>query len=314
MTCEDARKNLALFLYGELSFEEEELVELHIDECRECRAELEREKALFAAFDSVELRPAPDALAESRAQLHRRLALAAGREHAITAGGAGFWEKLREGFSIHFHFAPGFAQVAGAAAMLALGFVTARVTPGSFLGNWHTAGVLDAPAISRVRDVEPVSPGRVQIVLDETRQRVLSGSVNDEPIERLLLAAAKDPSDAGLRVESVDVLKNNSQSAEIRKALVYSLEHDPNAGVRLKALDGLKQFAQDPDTQQALTQALLKDDNPGVRTEVIDLLVQRHTDAMVGTLQELMQKEDNNYIRLQCQKILTEMNASAEMY
>jgi hypothetical protein len=34
----------------------------------------------------------------------------------------------------------------------------------------------------------------------------------------------------------------------------------------------------------------------------------------VGTLQELMQKEDNNYIRLQTQKILTEMNASAEMY
>ncbi len=58
----------------------------------------------------------------------------------------------------------------------------------------------------------------------------------------------------GLRVESVDLLKNNSQSAEIRKALVYALEHDPNAGVRLKALDGLKQFAEDPDTRQALTQ------------------------------------------------------------
>ena len=312
MTCEDARKDLALFLYGELSFEEEELVELHIDECRSCRAELEREKALFAALDSAELRPAPDALAESRAELHRRLA--AGERQPAGVNAAGFWDRLREGFTIHFHFAPGFAQVAGAAAMLALGFVTARVTPGSFLGSWRSAGVLETPAISRVRDVEPVSPGRVQIVLDETRQRVLSGSVTDAAIQRLLLTAAKDPSDAGLRVESVDVLKNNSQSAEIRKALVYSLEHDPNAGVRLKALDGLKQFAQDPDTRQALTQVLLKDNNPGVRTQVIDLLVQRHTDAMVGVLQELMQKEDNNYIRLQCQKMLTEMNASAEMY
>jgi HEAT repeat protein len=154
----------------------------------------------------------------------------------------------------------------------------------------------------------------VQIVLDETHQRVLSGSVDDTAIQRLLLTAAKDPSDAGLRVESVDLLKNNSQSAEIRKALVYSLEHDPNAGVRLKALDGLKQFAQDPDTRQALTQVLLKDDNPGVRTQVIDLLVQRHTDAMVGVLQELMEKEDNSYIRMRCQKVLQEMNASAEMY
>jgi HEAT repeat protein len=159
-----------------------------------------------------------------------------------------------------------------------------------------------------------MAPGRVQIVIDETHQRVLSGRLDDQAIQRLLLTAAKDPSDAGLRVESVDLLKNNSQSAEIRSALVYALEHDSNAGVRLKALDGLKQFAEDPDTRKALTQVLLTDDNPGVRTQVIDLLVQRHTDAMVGVLQELLEKEDNGYIRMRCQKVLQEMNASAETY
>jgi hypothetical protein len=313
MTCEEARKNLPLFLYGELSFDEEELVEIHIDECDDCRQELNLQKTLSAALDAVEMVPSAEALAKSRAELRSRLALAGLPSGASSEHGAGFWDKVREGFTIHFHFAPGLAQVAGAAAMLALGFVTARMTPNSVLGNWHSAGMID-PATSRVRYVQPVSPGRVQIVLDETHQRVLSGSVDDAAIQRLLLTAAKDPSDAGLRVESVDLLKNNSQSAEIRKALVYSLEHDPNAGVRLKALDGLKQFAQDPDTRQALTQVLLKDDNPGVRTQVIDLLVQRHTDAMVGVLQELMEKEDNSYIRMRCQKVLQEMNASAEMY
>jgi hypothetical protein len=317
MTCEDARKNLPLFLYGELSFDDEELVEVHIDECAMCRQALEREKAMFAALHGIQLLPRPEALAESRAELRRRLALAGRQQDTafmLAPGhthGSGFWDKIREGFTIRFHFAPGIAQVAGAVAMLALGFLTARVAPNSFLGT--RADLLDLPT-SRVRYVEPVSPGRVQIVLDETRQRVLSGSVDDEAIQRLLLTAAKDPSDAGLRVESVDLLKNNSQSAEVRRALVYSLEHDPNAGVRLKALDGLKQFAQDPDTRQALTQVLLKDDNPGVRTQVIDLLVQRHNDAMVGVLQALMEKEDNGYIRMRCQKILQEMNASAEMY
>jgi hypothetical protein len=313
MTCEEARRNLPLFLYGELSFDEEELVEIHVDECDGCRKELDLQKTLFAAMDAVEMVPSAEALAKSRAELRSRLALAGQPSGTSAVRGAGFWDKVREGFTIHFHFAPGLAQVAGAAAMLALGFATARVAPNSFLGNWHSAGMID-PGTSRVRYVEPVSPGRVQIVLDETHQRVLSGSVDDAAIQRLLLTAAKDPSDAGLRVESVDLLKNNSQSAEIRKALVYSLEHDPNAGVRLKALDGLKQFAQDPDTRQALTQVLLKDDNPGVRTQVIDLLVQRHTDAMVGVLQELMEKEDNSYIRMRCQKVLQEMNASAEMY
>jgi hypothetical protein len=297
-----------LFLYGELSFDEEEQVEAHMDECDACRTALAREKAMFAALDRSEMEPAPEALEDSRMELRRRLAHS---EHPIRR--SNWWDKVREGFTIHFHFAPGIAQVAGAAAMLVLGFLTARMTPNSLLGNFHAAGLVD-PTTSRVRYVEPLAAGKVQIVIDETHQRVLSGSLDDQSIQRLLLTAAKDPSDAGLRVESVDLLKDNSQSAEIRKALVYALEHDPNAGVRLKALDGLKQFAEDPETRQALTSVLLKDDNPGVRTQVIDLLVKRHTEAMVGVLQELMEKEDNGYIRMRCQKVLQEMNASVETY
>jgi hypothetical protein len=251
-------------------------------------------------LDGVSWFQAPAALEESRAELRRRLALAgaarAWRERSS------FWDKVREGFTIHFHFAPGIAQVAGAAAMLALGFLTARVAPNSFSVTWHRPAWWN-PTTSRVRYVEPVAPGRVQIVIWMKRGSACSRAAwTIKRFSGLLLTAAKDPSDAGLRVESVDLLKNNSQSAEIRKALVYSLEHDTNAGVRLKALDGLKQFAEDPDTRQALTQVLLKDDNPGVRTQVIDLLVQRHTDAMVGVLQELMEKEDNGYIRMRCQK------------
>jgi anti-sigma factor RsiW len=310
MTCEETRKNLPLFLYGELSFDEEEQVEVHVDECDACRLALAREKALFQALDGAEMVPAPQLLEESRVELRRRLGTLRGNSGMRAPS---IWDKLREGFTIHFHFAPGIAQVAGAAAMLVLGFLTARMAPNSLLGNWHSAGLV-GPATSRVRYVEPMAPGRVQIVIDETHQRVLSGRLDDQAIQRLLLTAAKDQSDAGLRVESVDLLKNNSQSAEIRSALVYALEHDSNAGVRLKALDGLKQFAEDPDTRKALTQVLLTDDNPGVRTQVIDLLVQRHTDAMVGVLQELLEKEDNGYIRMRCQKVLQEMNASAETY
>jgi anti-sigma factor RsiW len=310
MTCEETRKNLPLFLYGELSFDEEEQVEVHVDECDACRLALAREKALFQALDGAEMVPAPQLLEESRVELRRRLGTLRGNSGMRAPS---IWDKLREGFTIHFHFAPGIAQVAGAAAMLVLGFLTARMAPNSLLGNWHSAGLVD-PATSRVRYVEPMAPGRVQIVIDETHQRVLSGRLDDQAIQRLLLTAAKDQSDAGLRVESVDLLKNNSQSAEIRTALVYALEHDSNAGVRLKALDGLKQFAEDPDTRKALTKVLLTDDNPGVRTQVIDLLVQRHTDAMVGVLQELLEKEDNGYIRMRCQKVLQEMNASAETY
>jgi hypothetical protein len=187
------------------------------------------------------------------------------------------------------------------------------MTPANLLGPWHAASVAE-PITSRVRYVEPGAPGQVQIVVDETRQRVLSGRVDDQAIQRLLLTAAKDSSDPGLRVESVDLLKNRSQSTEVRQALLYAVQHDSNAGVRLKALDGLKDFADDPETRRTLTEVLLKDNNPGVRTQVIDLLIPHHNNAMVGALQELMMKEDNDYIRMRCQKALHEMNASVETY
>ena len=306
MKCDDARKTLPLFLYGELSFEDEEQLEVHVDECDACRDALAREKLLFKSLDAAEIVPSAELLADCRAQLRQRL------EHA-TPERASFWDKIRQGFTINFHFAPGIMQPLGALAMLAIGFFGARVTPASFLGSFHSAGLVD-PGSSRVRYVEPMGSGRVQIVVDETTQRTLSGTLEDQSIQRLLLTAAKDPSDAGLRVESVNLLKNQPQSAEVRSALLDVVQHDSNAGVRLKALDGLKDFADDPETRKTLAKVLLKDDCPGVRTQVIDLLIQHHADSMMGVFQEVMGKEQNGYIRMRCQRALHDMNASAETY
>lgn len=306
MKCDEARKTLPLFFYGELTFEEEERLEIHIDECGACREALAREKELFHSLDDAELAPSADLVTQCRSELRERL-VNVQPEHAT------FWDRIREGFTIHFHFAPGIAQPLGALAMIAVGFFAAHMTPASFPGSFRAASLVE-PATSRVRYVEPAGPGKVQIVVDETTQRTLSGSLEDQTIQRLLMAAAKDPSDAGLRVESVNLLKNQPQSAQVRQALLYAVQHDPNAGVRLKALDGLKDFAGDPETRQALTKVLLKDDCPGVRTQVIDLLIQHHGPSMVGVLQEVMGKEDNGYVRLRCQRALREMNASVESY
>ena len=57
-------------------------------------------------------------------------------------------------------------------------------------------------------------------------------------------------------------------------------------------------------------QVLMTDENPEVRKQVIDLLVAHRDDSMVGMLQNLMQREDNSYVRLKCEKALKEMNAS----
>jgi HEAT repeat protein len=169
---------------------------------------------------------------------------------------------------------------------------------------------LAEPTISQVRYLEPDPSGSVRIVVEETRQRVLSGRLDEEPIRHLLLAAAREARDPGLRGETVDILKAQPEAADVRRALLATFEHDPNDGVRLKALEGLKSFATEPDVRSTLVRSLLVDDNPGIRIQAIDLLIQKREDALVGVLQELMQRESNNYVRLRCQRALQEMNAS----
>ncbi len=306
MTCEEVRNNLPLFLYGELSFDAEDQLESHLDECELCRSDLARERTLHAAFDHAELTVTSDALRASRQEFQSRLS-------ASAKGHDSFWGNLREMFTVKFHM-PSVAQPIGALALVAMGFFGARFVPAGALGGFVSAGVAD-PIASRVRYVEPEASGRIQIVVEETRQRTLTGNMGDERIQRLLLTAAKDPADPGLRVESMDLLKSRPEMADVRSALLYALRHDANAGVRLKALEGLKGSAGDPEVRQTLSQVLLADKNPGVRTQVIDLLIQqKEQPQMVGVLQELMRKEDNGYVRMRCQKALHDMKASVESF
>jgi len=174
-----------------------------------------------------------------------------------------------------------------------------------------------------VRYVEPSSDGKVQIVLDETSQRIVSGTLNNPKIQGLLLSAAKDPSDPGLRAETFEILTANAQSSEVKNALLFALLNDKNAGVRLKVMTGLKSFAQQPEVLSAMTQVLLHDPNPEMRSQAIDLVTKslsRDNPAMsfdrqvIGAMQELMQRESNSYVRQRCKTALESVKASTETY
>jgi len=252
-------------------------------------------------MDGQELAPAPFQLREARLRLDAALERERSRSNWLT--------HIKSWFIV-----PSVAKPAGAVALVALGFFAARLMPTGNLPGLQTAGIFD-PNTARVRYVEPGQGGQVQIVVDETRQRVLSGRVDDAQIRGLLLAAVKDPSDPGLRVESVELLKGGSEDDEVRTTLINALKHDSNDGVRLKALEGLKPFAAHADVRKALSAALLADSNPSIRSQSIDLLMSNSQEQqLVGVLQELMRKEENSYIRLRCEKALHSMKASVETY
>ena len=296
MTCEEMRGQIALYLYEELSFQEEEDLEAHAGSCEGCREALERERAMHRALDAGEAPVALGALAASRRELMSRV----GNERAAE----GFFGR----FGLRWKLVSAPWQPVGAVALLLLGYLGARIPSLPFFGAVE-AGVA-GPMASRVRYVEPEASGNVRIVIEEAHQRVLTGRPDEERMRRLLMAGARDPADAGLRVVSLDMLKNQTGSVEVREALLHAVRYDPNAGVRLKALEALKTFAEDPAMRRTLTQVLLTDKNPGVRTQVIDLLAMQKNDQMVGLLQELLHQEDNGYVRERCQRVLRELNAS----
>ena len=189
--------------------------------------------------------------------------------------------------------------------MLFIGFFAAKLPV--FNTESSQAGV----TFSRVRNIEPDRDGRVQLVVDETRQRVIGGRLDDANIRTLMISASREQSDPGLRAESVELLKSRCSSIDVREALLQALQHDNNSGVRLKALEGLRPYAAQPEVRKALSHALLSDDTPAIRTQAIDLLISSHSGDVVGVLQQLMEKEQDNYIRSRSIKALREMNASA---
>jgi hypothetical protein len=307
-SCEKIRTQLSMLLYGELSFDEEEAVDAHLESCAECRTALERERELHAALDQAQAEPPASVLWGSRQNLKERIAA----EHGPSSSRrVSWWDRFLD---------TAWLKPIGGLALVTVGFLGARLTPD--LGLGVTGMSLADPGAQRVRSVEPSPNGGIQIVLDETRQRVVSGGLDDQNIRVLLLSAAKDPSDPGLRYETVGILNDRAQAAEVRDTLIYALEHDENAGVRLKAMDGLRPFVKQPEVRKALAGVLLSDGNPGMRTQAIDLLTQGVGEStgpalgrdIIGTLQELMNRENNAYVRQRGQRVLQLVNASQETY
>ena len=325
--CVATREQLPMLLYGELSFDEEETVESHLDDCAACRSALERERELSAAFDQVAVEPSRALLQACREDLAARLALEpapSGAAHIEKETVHTWWDKFIELVTMP----TAMMRPAGALALLAIGFIGARVTPGVLPGfggdSWSQASLANL-GTSRVRSVEPAADGTLHIVLDETRQRTIDGAIDDAEVRSLLLAATKDPVD-GLRGEIVALLTKQAQALDVRNALVYTIRNDQNAGVRLKALDGLQAFIGEDEVRGALTDVLAADGNPAMRIRAVDLLVQGLSQQnqqqaqvvdrrMIGVLQELMNRqEENPYMRERCQRALELVKASAELF
>jgi hypothetical protein len=312
LNCKNVQEQFALLLYGELSFDEEERVESHLDACAECRAALERQRALHDALDGVALTPSPALLGRCREDLTQFLEQEKPASGWAAAWKPSWWRQVTGSWNVQF------LRPMTAMALLAVGFFAAKVLPGlNFPGGVASMGLANFGG-AQVRNVATEPDGRLRIVVNETRERTISGSRDDRQIRELLMAAAKEGADPGLRAQTVTILMGDADASDVREALAFAMANDENTNVRLKAMEGLERFTNDPVVQNALAHVLLNDPNSGMRTRVIEALDEREGQElnrqMVGALQELMSREDDQDVRERASRMLHSIKASDGTY
>jgi HEAT repeat protein/putative zinc finger protein len=316
VNCHEAQADLSPYLYGELDFASEENLEEHLSGCAFCQRALESEKSWHTALNA-ERRDVPlDLLARCRQDLRSAFSGEV-KLRSIKP----LWRRWLDG--LDFSGRRWSWQIALASFLLFLGFTFARWVdrngwPGGVdRGGLVTMGVLNPTA--RIRDIQPDDAGNVRITVEQVRQGEVTGSVADENVRRLLLAATRESADPGIRVYSVEMLTSQGGD-DVRDALLNSVLHDPNAAVRLKAIEGLQRFAADSTSRSALRYVLEHDDNPGVRSQAIEILAPREgrlalTPELAGTLQDIVRSDDSDdYVRTRCLEVLRQINAPVDVY
>src|SRR6202451_252790 len=306
MKCEWVRENIVLEVYGELADDARHELEQHVARCADCAAELKVEREFHALLSAErEAEPSPNLLAASRMSLQEALE---------TAEQGGFWRRIAfdpANWLRQVNFSPALAS-----AILILGFAGGVGTSYKVLGH-QPAGAISAatptPAESSITGIRSITQdpqtNQVNIKYDTVSTQQTEGSMNDQRIQQLLLFAARNNYNSGVRMDSVDLLTQKPDVSQVREALVYALRYVTNPGVRLEALDGLGGFVEDDvRVRDAVLEALVNDSNPGVRTEAMRLIEPVKADGSVrGVLMTLAAKDQSTYIKSQARTMLAQL-------
>ena len=307
MKCEWVRENILLYVYNELADDARYELEQHVARCSDCAAELKASREFRATLSQLPVEePPPNLVAGSRMRLQEALE---------TTEQGGFWQRLIFDPAAWLHqirFSPALAAV-----IFIVGFAGGIGTTYKVVaGNSSTqiaSGTLTHPIESSVSGISSITqePGSNQISIkyDTVSTQEAQGSLNDQRIQQLLLFAAGNNYNSGVRMDSVDLLTQNPNDTHVREVLLSALRYDSNPGVRLKALGALGPYVKDDvRVRDAVLEALVNDSNPGLRTEALHLLEPCRVDGSVRVvLQKLAENDQNPYIRSQARNVLAQL-------
>jgi HEAT repeats/Putative zinc-finger len=337
--CEEFEPRLILFAAGELDASEMAEVSDHLLHCAGCNQAMTQENEMHALLAANHREPDASLLASCRATLDD--ALDQQEEHGwlrrtIGALLPSSWISPRPAWSAALLLAIGFSV-----GVLGPRLLKRPVAPSSH--GSLTASNISAPQLSETMpDVTPSSssslssldlhsadvaginvfpasdnePPRVQLQMRAQQPFMVSGTVNDDDVKRVLMYVLHNNQrfDPDVRLDAVDLLRTRNNDPDVRSALCQAVHTDHNAAVRLKALEALNGAEPQDIIRQTLLDALVDDQNPGVRVEAInalrDMAAKGQVDAddhMLAILRERMKKDPSTYIRLQSAAVIRDL-------
>jgi len=339
LRCKEVAGLLVFYACGETSEQETALIGMHLASCATCAAQLSEERGLHESLmEALQASEQSDAggilLSQCRSELAEALDdLSAPplQERWRPTGWLRRWMAMRPVLSgsllVLFGVALG-SQL--------LPWISARLEPA---GNVQTVNVTPAAKFTEDQlskmavagiNVAPMpdgTPGTLQVHVRTEEPLVLSGSVDDPDLRRVLTYVVEngDQTDSGVRLDCLEALRARASDADVRRALLYAARRDQNPAVRMKALESLRDTVMDKAVRETLVDALQHDANPGVRVEAVNLLVnslEQKTAAtsknldpvlapegsgvpldpamenVIHTLEELQRSDPNRYVRL----------------
>ena len=307
MKCEWVQENILLYVYNELADDARYELEQHVARCADCAAELKASRKFNAVISQFPVEEPPaNLLAASRMRLQEALE---------TAEQGGFWQRLMfdpAAWLRQVRFSPTLAAV-----IFIIGFAGGI---GSAYKIMHGGGGPDLgpgpklqPTEASISGISSVTqePGTNQISIkyQTVSTQEAQGSLNDQRIQQLLLFAARNNYNSGVRMDSVDLLTQKPDDTHVREVLMYGLRYDANPGVRLKALGALGPYVKnDVRVRDAVLESLMNDSNAGLRIQALHLLEPVSADSSVRVvLQKLAQNDQSPYIRTQARGVLAQL-------
>ncbi|MGB2671260.1 MAG: HEAT repeat domain-containing protein [Candidatus Acidiferrum sp.] len=337
--CKEIAGLLVFYACGETSEQENALIETHLAACGTCAAQLAEERGLHESLmEALQASEQSDSggilLSQCRSELAEALddlSAPLSRERWRPLGWVRRWMAMQPVFSSALLILLG----AALGAQL-FPWISARLEPAS---NGQTVNV--SPATRFTEDqlskmlvagvsLAPTSdgaPGTLQVHVRTEEPLVLSGSVDDPDLRRVLTYVVEngEQTDPGVRLDCLEALRARASDLDVRRALLFAARKDQNPAVRMKALESLGDAVSDKTVRETLVDALEHDANPGVRVEAVNLLVRsleqnaQETSSptepvlapdiidhpldpamehVVRTLEELQRSDPNRYVRL----------------